>query len=111
MVVALLLHEWEVYTVHVPASAQNFCVDGQSLLLDPGMTRATAIFPMATNASIFEEVTSWVRQHPLTGLGIAFGVGYLLGGGLFSRTTARLLGVGARVGMSTLARNLISQAV
>jgi hypothetical protein len=32
---------------------------------------------------------------------VALGVGYVLGGGLFSRLTARLVGTGIRIGLRT----------
>ncbi len=64
---------------------------------------------METRDDLYTSVTSWVRERPFTGLGIAFGIGYLLGGGLWSRTTARVLGMGARYGLGALARNLITQ--
>ena len=74
------------------------------------MPRATAISHMETRDDLYANAMSWVREHPLQGLGIAFGVGYLLGGGLWSRLTGRLVGMGLRVGVATLARNLITQA-
>ncbi len=37
-----------------------------------------------------------VREHPFRAVALAAGVGYVLGGGLFSPWTARLLGLGAR---------------
>lgn len=39
-----------------------------------------------------------VHDHPYRALAAAVGVGYVLGGGLFTRLTARLLTVGTRVG-------------
>jgi len=56
-------------------------------------------------------VGAFARERPITSLAIAFGIGYVLGGGLFSRTTSRLLGVGARVYGLKLARNLIGDAL
>jgi hypothetical protein len=43
------------------------------------------------------DVRRRVRRHPYAFLVAAAGVGYVLGGGLFTRTTARLLGVAGRV--------------
>lgn len=40
-----------------------------------------------------------VKRHPYGTLAAAIGVGYVLGGGLFSRLTARILGLGLRVGI------------
>jgi hypothetical protein len=40
-----------------------------------------------------------IHSHPGRSTAIALGVGYVVGGGLFSSLTARLLGVGLRVGL------------
>jgi hypothetical protein len=39
------------------------------------------------------------REHPGRSVALAVGVGYLLGGGLFSRLTARIVGTGIRIGL------------
>jgi hypothetical protein len=44
------------------------------------------------------DVRRRVHEHPYGALAAAAGLGYVLGGGLFTRLTARLLKVGARVG-------------
>jgi hypothetical protein len=41
------------------------------------------------------------REHPGRSIAVAVGVGYVLGGGLFSRLTARILGTGIRIGLRT----------
>lgn len=41
-----------------------------------------------------------VERRPFGTVAAALGVGYLLGGGLFSSLTRRMLGVGLRVGLS-----------
>jgi hypothetical protein len=46
----------------------------------------------ATNA-----VLEHARERPYATLAAAFGVGYVLGGGLFSKTTVRLLGLGVKL--------------
>jgi hypothetical protein len=38
-----------------------------------------------------------VRANPYASLGVAVGVGYVLGGGLFSSTTGRLLRLGVKL--------------
>jgi hypothetical protein len=60
-----------------------------------------------TTASDFGEaldVRRRVRRHPYAMVAAALGVGYVLGGGLFSRTTVRLLGVAGRVASLPLLR-------
>src|SRR6185503_14197804 len=39
------------------------------------------------------------NRHPYGTVAAALGIGYVLGGGLFTRLTARLLGFGVRVGL------------
>lgn len=51
-------------------------------------------------------VTDMVRDRPLVTLGVAAGVGYLLGGGLSSRLSVLALGVGTRFAMALAAREL-----
>lgn len=41
-------------------------------------------------------LSTFVDESPLRAVGIAFGVGYLLSGALFSRTTMRMASVGGR---------------
>ena len=41
------------------------------------------------------------REHPGRFVAMAVGVGYVLGGGLFSRLTARIVGTGIRIGLRT----------
>lgn len=45
------------------------------------------------------ELRDRIEAHPLRAVGLALGAGYVLGGGLFTALTARLLFGGVRVGM------------
>jgi len=58
--------------------------------------------------NIVEPVADFIQAQPLAAIGIAFGIGYVLAGGLFSRTTGRILGLGWRLGGMALARNMLS---
>jgi hypothetical protein len=51
------------------------------------------------------DVRRRVRRHPYAFLAAAAGLGYVLGGGLFTRTTARLLGVAGRVAALPVVRS------
>lgn len=51
-----------------------------------------------------ETVSTMVNEHPYATMGAAFGVGFLLAGGLFSRTTARTLSFGTRFLVGKLLR-------
>ena len=46
-----------------------------------------------------------VQRHPYAMVAAALGVGYVLGGGLFSRLTFRVLGVGVRVAAIPLVKH------
>jgi ElaB/YqjD/DUF883 family membrane-anchored ribosome-binding protein len=50
-----------------------------------------------------------VQQHPWRMLGLAVGAGYILGGGLFSALTGRLLMGGLRIGVRVAALPLVRE--
>lgn len=50
-----------------------------------------------------------VETHPWRTLGVALAAGYVVGGGLFSPLTARLLGLGLRIGLRAAALPMIRQ--
>jgi hypothetical protein len=63
---------------------------------------------VAKRAPRAQRVESWAerlarqtRQHPVRSVAMAVGVGYVLGGGLFSRLTARIVGTAFRIGLRT----------
>ena len=49
-----------------------------------------------------------VKRHPYGTLAAAVGIGYVLGGGLFSPLTARIIGLGIRIGMRLAVLPLIT---
>ena len=53
---------------------------------------------------------SYIEQHPYVAVGAAFGVGYILAGGLFSKMTARTLAFGTRFLAGRLLRELLAGA-
>lgn len=56
-------------------------------------------------------VSGHIQRHPYQSLFIAAGVGYVLGGGLFTRLTYNALRVGVRVGaMPAVQRELLGLA-
>jgi hypothetical protein len=65
------------------------------------------VLPISRRASeTRKQVLAWTdslieqtRQHPGRSVAMAVGVGYVLGGGLFSPLTGRLLGTGIRIGL------------
>jgi hypothetical protein len=56
------------------------------------------------------QARAYIEQHPYAAVGAAFGVGFLLAGGLFSRATARGLSFGARFFLGRVIRQLIGGA-
>jgi hypothetical protein len=54
-------------------------------------------------------VRSFMHQHPVATLTATFGVGYLLGGGLFSRRSIPLLGLGLRLAGSQVVARMLGQ--
>ena len=54
-------------------------------------------------------LTEQVAQRPYTTLGVAAGVGYVLGGGLRARLTAVLLGAATRLAMGLAAREIAAR--
>jgi len=50
-----------------------------------------------------------VERRPYATLAAAVGLGYVLGGGLPSRMTSLLLGIGSRVALAALAREIARQ--
>ena len=55
-------------------------------------------------------IGAFLHDRPIASVGIAFGIGYVLAGGVFSKTTSRLLRIATRVGAVSLARNLMGDA-
>ncbi len=47
------------------------------------------------------EITSCVKRHPYRSVAAAVGIGYALGGGIFTPLTSRLLRLGLRIGVRT----------
>lgn len=62
-----------------------------------------AATPSEAAAAAIEEtaidVRAFVEAHPIGAVATALGVGYVLGGGLFTRLTSKLIGVGLRFGV------------
>jgi hypothetical protein len=56
---------------------------------------------------IRETVSNYVDAHPIASIGIAFGVGYLLSGALFSRTTFKAASIGGRFALGGFLKQLV----
>jgi len=64
------------------------------------------------------ELGSWAaklarqtREHPGRSVAMAVGVGYVLGGGLFSRLTARIVGTAIRIGLRTALLPFVTEGI
>jgi hypothetical protein len=55
---------------------------------------------------VVEPLADFIQERPLAAAGVAFGIGYILAGGIFSRMTGRALGFGWRLGGMALARSV-----
>ncbi|MEP6651781.1 MAG: hypothetical protein ABJA82_00390 [Myxococcales bacterium] len=80
--------------------------------------RAGARIASQTTNDVRNRVTTWrkklireAQERPGRTAAIAVGAGYLLGGGLFSALTARLVGTGVRVAMRLALIPLVTQTV
>jgi hypothetical protein len=56
-------------------------------------------------------VAQQTKEHPVRSAAMAIGAGYLLGGGLFSGLTARILGTGMRVGLRMVLVPFMTQSI
>jgi hypothetical protein len=86
--------------------------------VDPPTKRATqprkqvgSAASVASLASWADKLTRQTREHPGRSVAMAVGVGYLLGGGLFSRLTARILGAGIRIGLRTALLPVVTEGL
>jgi hypothetical protein len=57
---------------------------------------------------IRDGVNAFVKERPITAVAIGFGVGWLLSGALYSRTTGRLLGLGTRFVLGALVKQAVA---
>jgi predicted lysophospholipase L1 biosynthesis ABC-type transport system permease subunit len=65
-------------------------------MMDTNRDDADSCAPCETLGEVFREN---VRKRPYASLAMALGAGYILGGGLTSRTTVRAFGLGLKVAM------------
>lgn len=72
----------------------------------PSMAGPAGVNDEATWSEVLG-VQARVEKHPYGMLAAAFGVGYVIGGGLFTPTTGRILGLGARLVGVPMVRNAL----
>jgi hypothetical protein len=61
--------------------------------------------------SLADKLVQQTREHPGRSVAMAVGVGYVLGGGLFSRLTARIVGAGIRIGLRTALLPFVTESL
>jgi hypothetical protein len=61
--------------------------------------------------SLADKVVRQTQEHPGRSVAMAVGVGYVLGGGLFSRLTARIVGTGIRIGLRTALLPFVTESL
>ena len=61
--------------------------------------------------SLGDKLVRQTREHPGRSVAMAVGVGYVLGGGLFSRLTARIVGAGIRIGLRTALLPFVTESL
>lgn len=68
-------------------------------------TTEPAVIPGATR------LTEELARNPYAVMGGAFGVGFVLGGGLFTRLTARLVGAGVRAAIAAALPTVVEEVL
>jgi hypothetical protein len=80
---------------------------GEKVRQDFGMFREAV---QRETDELTRNARAYVEQHPYAAVGAAFGIGFLLAGGLFSKMTARTLKFGTRFLVGRALRQLIAGA-
>jgi hypothetical protein len=91
-----------------PHEARSLADHGRQIQHD---AHALAAAVQDATAGFEGYLTGQVTQRPYTTLGVAAGIGYILGGGLSSRLTAVMLGAATRLALALAARELGSRLV
>lgn len=89
----------ELGTTELQARVEQISTEAKAL----GSTLETTI------RDVEATLRAHMDEHPYTLLAAAAGVGYVLGGGVPSRLTSLLLGIGTRVMLESTARNLAAR--
>jgi ElaB/YqjD/DUF883 family membrane-anchored ribosome-binding protein len=60
--------------------------------------------------SVTRDASRFIQERPLAAAGLAFGVGYVLAGGLSMRMTGRLLRLGWKLGGMAMVKSFLANA-
>ncbi len=80
-------------------------------MVDEARAFGSALSSGASNFSQTIDLKGRVQRNPIAMVCVAAGVGYLLGGGLFSPTTSRLLKIGVRLALVPFIKSQLSTMV
>jgi hypothetical protein len=80
---------------------------GERVRADLGVLRDAVERPVT---ELRDAAYSFVDEHPLAAMGAAFGVGFLLAGGLYSKTTGRVLKFGTRFLLGKMLKQALAGA-
>jgi hypothetical protein len=79
-----------------------------SRMVDEARAFGSALSGSIENLSQALDLRGRVERNPIGMMFAALGVGYVLGGGLFSPTTARLLRIGARLALVPIIKSQLN---
>jgi hypothetical protein len=71
--------------------------------------QATPEFPPVRD--LYHSLQTRIEEHPYATLAAAAGIGFLLGGGLFSRLGAKLVATAIRIGLASAAEPVLQSVV
>jgi hypothetical protein len=77
-------------------------------MVDEARAFGNALSGSMENLSRAMDLRGRVERNPIGMVAAALGVGYVLGGGLFSQTTARLLRIGVRLALVPIVKSQIN---
>lgn len=66
-----------------------------------------ALGPLGQLKALSDALAGQTQEHPARTVALTFGTGFVLGGGLFSPLTARIVAVGVRIGLRLVALPIV----
>ena len=92
-------------------AGQGGAFDHGKKMVDEARAFGSAVSEGASNLSQTIDLKGRVQRNPIAMVCVAAGVGYVLGGGLFSPTTSRLLKIGVRLALVPFIKSQLSNMV
>ena len=88
--------------------ASSQVLDHASKMVEEARAFGSAVSSSVSSMGEAIDLNGRVQRNPIGMVAIALGVGYLLGGGLFSPTTSRLLRLGVRLALVPILKGQLS---